>query len=44
MHRVLRFFKTPKGLLTCADTRLLAAKRAGRGRVIGATAGAEVRA
>ncbi len=26
---------TPKTLLTCADTRLLAAKRAGRGRCIG---------
>ncbi len=27
---------TPKALLTCADARLLAAKRAGRGRCIGA--------
>jgi diguanylate cyclase (GGDEF)-like protein len=26
---------SPKALLTCADTRLLAAKRAGRGRCIG---------
>ena len=26
---------TPKALLTCADTRLLAAKRAGRGRCVG---------
>ena len=29
---------TPKALLTCADARLLAAKRAGRGRCIGAEA------
>ena len=26
---------TPKALLTCADNRLLAAKRAGRGQCIG---------
>ena len=26
---------TPKALVTCADARLLAAKRAGRGRCIG---------
>jgi diguanylate cyclase (GGDEF)-like protein len=29
---------TPKALLTCADARLLAAKRAGRGRCIGSEA------
>ncbi len=35
---------TPKGLLTSADARLLAAKRAGRGRCIGSDASYEGRA
>jgi diguanylate cyclase (GGDEF)-like protein len=29
---------TPKALLTCADERLLAAKRAGRGQCVGSAA------
>jgi diguanylate cyclase (GGDEF)-like protein len=33
---------TPKALLTCADNRLLLAKRAGRGRCIGRIAASEV--
>jgi two-component system cell cycle response regulator len=33
---------TPKALLTCADARLLAAKRAGRGRCIGSEASSSV--
>jgi len=33
---------TPKALLTCADARLLAAKRAGRGRCIGSEASASM--
>jgi diguanylate cyclase (GGDEF)-like protein len=33
---------SPKALLTCADHRLFAAKRAGRGRCIGSEAAAEV--
>lgn len=35
---------TPKALLTCADARLLAAKRAGRGRCIGSEWSEEGRA